>query len=134
MRKTLGVLFVFLLLSLLALTLACFWAQRALTDAGVHDLRWQELGWQRGGVQFGQISFAIPTGQVAVEQLHLVPGWRDGPRLRAVQVSSLQLSLKARADSSAGAPRAVAAVAQLVTRSGCCGCAARRTALPSGTL
>tara|TARA_B100001059_G_scaffold217484_1_gene236764 strand:- start:1819 stop:4413 length:2595 start_codon:yes stop_codon:yes gene_type:complete len=103
MRKTLGVLFVFLLLSLLALTLACFWAQRALTDAGVHDLRWQELGWQRGGVQFGQISFAIPTGQVAVEQLHLVPGWRDGPRLRAVQVSSLQLSLKARADSSAGA-------------------------------
>ena len=96
MRKVFGVVIIALLFLLLSLATALWWAQRALTEAGVQDVHWQGLGWQQGGLHLQQLSFALPAGQVALEQLRLVPGWRGGPRIRVLALEHAQLRFDAR--------------------------------------
>lgn len=96
MRKALGVVIIILLVLLLGLAATFWWTQRALSDAGVQDLQWQGLGWQQGGLQLQQLSFALPAGQVTLEQLRLVPGWRDGPRIRELGLQRAEWRVVAR--------------------------------------
>ena len=93
MRKALGVVIVVLLLLLLSLATTLWWTQRALSDAGVQQLRWQGLGWQQGGLEVQWLYFELPAGQVQLEQLRLVPGWRDGPRIRVLGAAYASLKL-----------------------------------------
>ncbi|MEH6491669.1 YdbH domain-containing protein [Halopseudomonas sp.] len=95
MRKALGVVITVLVLASLGLGVSVWWAQRALSAAGVQQLEWQGVGWQQGGLELAGLSFVLPSGSVALEQLRLVPGWRDGPRLRVLEVGHAVLRLDA---------------------------------------
>ncbi len=110
MRKALGVVITVLLLAALGLSVSVWWAQRALSDAGVQQLQWQGVGWQRGGMELALLSLVMPSGTVAVEQLRLVPGWRDGPRIRVLEIKHAELRLNA---TEAGADDAGMQVASL---------------------
>ncbi len=95
MRKTLGGLITVLLLAALGFAASFWWAQRALTQAGVQQVQWQDVGWQAGGLTLDRLSFLLPAGQVDLQQLRLVPGWRDGPRLRVFEVGQAALRFAA---------------------------------------